>query len=493
MFHQHHVTDRSYEYRNCVGIFQKMAPKNPAFMRRAPQQKSALSTEALGISASLNRVSELMDKLERDLTSSGGAFDSREAQVVEEIRLIGRRLKDAETRMDRLKVQSSAQSLNSTTKKHWSHLLGHSLHPRFKALAKRFKQANTLRVASLQSMHNRHEKYFTKDLVHLSAQNNRMPIKNNQLPFQKLKTNNTTTQQQQGKVESMATATSTATATAASSTTDTVAATINRQQTNALAIDGGGATGYRVSRKQYYQSPHNPTTTATTPTTFTNTTTPSYYGASSSSVSSRAATAPATPYSRSASTTGTQLRNRRGPGGGVSLSSTNYPRVTDNPYVKNVNPYARTNPYASHMNRPPPQNSGANNNNSNNNNNNNNNNNMMGGGMGGGQGQQQSYSTSNASRARERVENAKMVAKQFAQVGEMTATLAEIVEQQDEWIADLETETDQASEHVERGQTELLKLWQNVSGDRGLMLKLFAVLIFFIILFFWLNRVKSGG
>jgi len=167
--------------------------------------------------------------------------------------------------------------------------------------------------------------------------------------------------------------------------------------------------------------------------------------------------------------------------------------VTDNPYVKNVNPYARTNPYASHMNRPPPQNSGANNNNSNNNNNNNNNNNMMGGGMGGGQGQQQSYSTSNASRARERVENAKMVAKQFAQVGEMTATLAEIVEQQDEWIADLETETDQASEHVERGQTELLKLWQNVSGDRGLMLKLFAVLIFFIILFFWLNRVKSGG
>lgn len=104
--------------------------------------------------------------------------------------------------------------------------------------------------------------------------------------------------------------------------------------------------------------------------------------------------------------------------------------------------------------------------------------------------QQQSYSTSNASRAKERVENAKMVAKQFAQVGEMTATLAEIVEQQDEWIADLETETVEAADHVDRGQAELLKLWQNVSGDRGLMLKLFAVLIFFIVLFFWLNRMR---
>ena len=104
--------------------------------------------------------------------------------------------------------------------------------------------------------------------------------------------------------------------------------------------------------------------------------------------------------------------------------------------------------------------------------------------------QQQAYSTSNASRAKERVENAKMVAKQFAQVGEMTATLAEIVEQQDEWIADLETETVEAADHVDRGQAELLKLWQNVSGDRGLMLKLFAVLIFFIVLFFWLNRMR---
>ena len=80
--------------------------------------------------------------------------------------------------------------------------------------------------------------------------------------------------------------------------------------------------------------------------------------------------------------------------------------------------------------------------------------------------------------------------QQFAKVGEMTATLAEIVEQQDEWIADLETETVEAADHVDRGQAELLKLWQNVSGDRGLMLKLFAVLIFFIVLFFWLNRMR---
>jgi hypothetical protein len=179
-----------------------------------------------------------------------------------------------------------------------------------------------------------------------------------------------------------------------------------------------------------------------------------------------------------------QLRNRRAPGGSDTStpwkSSYSGQHVVDNPYVKTAtssnNPYTRTNPYSNNttMTRPQPQN----------------------GGMGNqyqhqGQGhQQQSYSTSNASRAKERVENAKMVAKQFAQVGEMTATLAEIVEQQDEWIADLETETVEAADHVDRGQAELLKLWQNVSGDRGLMLKLFAVLIFFIVLFFWLNRMR---
>jgi hypothetical protein len=122
-----------------------------------------LSAEAIAISTSLARTSELTDNLERDLTSGGGAFDSRDTQVVEEISLIGRRLKDADSRLDALKIQSSAQSLNSTSRKHWTNLLGHSLHPRFKTLNKRFQQANAMRVASLQSMHNRHEKYFTKD------------------------------------------------------------------------------------------------------------------------------------------------------------------------------------------------------------------------------------------------------------------------------------------------------------------------------------------
>ena len=508
------MNDRTLELRSCVDIFRKLVPNeaNRQLSHRPlqHQQKSPLSLEALAISTSLHRCTELMHKLERDLTSSGGAFDSKEAQVVEEIRLIGRRLKDAETRMDRLKAQTSVQSLNSTTKKHWTNLLGHSLHPRFKELAKRFKQANLLRVASLQSMHNRHEKYFTKDLVHLPT-TQKVPIKNNQLPFQKLN---------RSALTSSITATSTS-----------VATPHNGYHQTTTVVGGGRSTtngNQQNGQKQYYQSPYYqsqpttnannratakgpypPSSTPSTPSTTSTTSTSSSLLSSTSLNSSNSSnysnyastnpynngtTAPSSTSSASSSQyTGpgatAQLRNRRGPGAAAttttSTSSTRssaYGHVIDNPYAKNIsNPYARTNPYSNNnnnsnnnMNRPPSHNNG-----------------MMGGMHGMGGGQQQSYSTSNASRARERVENAKMVAKQFAQVGEMTATLAEIVEQQDEWIADLETETDTASEHVERGQTELLKLWQNVSGDRGLMLKMFAVLIFFIILFFWLNRVKG--
>ena len=479
------TTDRLHEFRSCVTIFSKMNPTPAtAAASRHHHTMGPLSTEAIAISTSLARTSELTDNLERDLTSSGGAFDSRETQVVEEISLIGRRLKDAETRLDALKIQSSAQSLNSMTRKHWENLLGHSLHPRFKTLAKRFQQANAMRVASLQSMHNRHEKYFTKDLVHLAPNATlrpsprppleqqqhishsrgqqtlqQQPLKNSQLPYQKLKS----------------------TIQPPSSVGQQAAASTTHQST---APDGHATSG-RTGHKQYYQSPYQTATTATT----ASTTAPGYipentYNAGSSQ------------YSSGLESTA-RLRNRRAPGGsgstnesGGGAESTKWKSryVTDNPYVQasTSNPYSRTNPYADggSMNRPPPQNGGM----------------MMGGGnqgmsgmsgMNAMGGQQHAYSTSNSSRARERVENAKMVAQQFAQVGEMTATLAEIVEQQDEWIADLETETDEAAGHVERGQTELLKLWQNVSGDRGLMLKLFAVLIFFIILFFWLQRIKG--
>ena len=87
-----------------------------------------------------------------------------------------------------------------------------------------------------------------------------------------------------------------------------------------------------------------------------------------------------------------------------------------------------------------------------------------------------------------RLEDAKAVAQQFARIGQMTETLANIVEEQDIAIEDLETTTNEASDHIESGQNELLKLWGNVSNDRGLILKVFALLIFFIVLFMWMRR-----
>jgi hypothetical protein len=451
------ITDRSVEFRKCVAIFGKMAPGSGYQKKSAPASISPLSKEALSISTFLARTSELMDKLERDLTSSGGAFDSKESRVVEEISLIGRRLEGVKTRLDVLTVQSTNQSLNSTTGKHWKELLGHSLEPRFLALAKRFKQANSMRIASLQSMHTRHEKYFTKDLVHLTAaatnirgsrgsygpsqqkKRQQQPIQNVQLPYQKLQASS------QG--------TSTVVPPLPSSSYSSSSSSSSSYSSSSYSSSSNGY-------KQYYQSPYQRTSA-------TNSNNNNNNGPTNVTINTSRSNAPGSyipNQSAYGNGSGPQLRNRRDPG------ASTFGHVVNNPYVKTAssdnpysNPYSRSNPYSNQNNRMMTSNNH----------------------------QQQSYSTSNASRTRERVENAKMVAKQFAQVGEMTATLAEIVEQQDEWIADLETETEEASDHVDRGQTELLKLWQNVSGDRGLMLKLFAVLISFIILFFWLNRIKG--
>ena len=60
------------------------------------------------------------------------------------------------------------------------------------------------------------------------------------------------------------------------------------------------------------------------------------------------------------------------------------------------------------------------------------------------------------------------MAQRFAQIGEMTETLANVVlvKEQDIAIEDLETTTNEAADHIEKGQNELLKLWKNVSNDR---------------------------
>lgn len=111
-----------------------------------------------------------------------------------------------------------------------------------------------------------------------------------------------------------------------------------------------------------------------------------------------------------------------------------------------------------------------------------------GGGGGGGLGTGMSQSFLSRRGVQNRLEDAKAVAQQFARIGQMTETLANIVEEQDIAIEDLETTTNEASDHIESGQNELLKLWGNVSNDRGLILKVFALLIFFIVLFMWMRR-----
>ena len=45
----------------------------------------------------------------------------------------------------------------------------------------------------------------------------------------------------------------------------------------------------------------------------------------------------------------------------------------------------------------------------------------------------------------------------------------------------------QAEVHVNKGQTELLKYWQTIKGERALILKLFGVLLFIILIFTYMR------
>jgi syntaxin 5 len=69
------------------------------------------------------------------------------------------------------------------------------------------------------------------------------------------------------------------------------------------------------------------------------------------------------------------------------------------------------------------------------------------------------------------------------ELGGMFQEFARIVADQDELIMRIDDDVETALVNVERGQNELIRYLNRVSGNRNLILKIFAVLFFFILFF----------
>jgi syntaxin 5 len=71
----------------------------------------------------------------------------------------------------------------------------------------------------------------------------------------------------------------------------------------------------------------------------------------------------------------------------------------------------------------------------------------------------------------------------IAELRETFGKMASLVAEQGEVVDRIDTDAAEALGFVQAGQEQLLQMFQRMSGDRGLILKLFAVLIFVITLF----------
>jgi syntaxin 5 len=87
----------------------------------------------------------------------------------------------------------------------------------------------------------------------------------------------------------------------------------------------------------------------------------------------------------------------------------------------------------------------------------------------------------------QRKSEAVQAAKTISTISSMWSQMTNLIAQQDDMLPSIEDNIFQAEVHVNKGQTELLKYWQTISGERALILKLFAVLLFIIFIFTYMR------
>ena len=71
----------------------------------------------------------------------------------------------------------------------------------------------------------------------------------------------------------------------------------------------------------------------------------------------------------------------------------------------------------------------------------------------------------------------------LSELASMYTRLTSLVSQQEEVIVRIDSQLEETTVNLERGHQELLKYFDNISGNRMLILKVFAILIAFLVFF----------
>ncbi|KAL0485091.1 t-SNARE family protein 5 [Acrasis kona] len=80
-----------------------------------------------------------------------------------------------------------------------------------------------------------------------------------------------------------------------------------------------------------------------------------------------------------------------------------------------------------------------------------------------------------------RTDEVLQIEQDISNLGSMMGHLAVMIKQQGELMNRIDSNVMQARENVDLGQNQLMKYWRNIQGNQGLVLKMFFVLIVFII------------
>ncbi|RNF06159.1 putative syntaxin 5 [Trypanosoma conorhini] len=91
--------------------------------------------------------------------------------------------------------------------------------------------------------------------------------------------------------------------------------------------------------------------------------------------------------------------------------------------------------------------------------------------------------TSNAQYYKQRAEAVRELEATVVEVGELFNDFSRLVHEQDEVVLRIDTDVDNALRHVNAGSNELMRYLANLSTNRGLILKIFGIIFFFLIFF----------
>eukprot|EP00922_Rhytidocystis_sp_ex-Travisia-forbesii_P010489 GHVS01015367.1.p1 GENE.GHVS01015367.1~~GHVS01015367.1.p1 ORF type:complete len:294 (+),score=61.69 GHVS01015367.1:351-1232(+) len=85
--------------------------------------------------------------------------------------------------------------------------------------------------------------------------------------------------------------------------------------------------------------------------------------------------------------------------------------------------------------------------------------------------------------SQERAEGMENVQRMIGELGQIFQKVASMVTQQEELVQRIDEDVDTSLHNVNQGQTELLNYFHRISSNRSLILKVFAILVAFVIFF----------